>query len=336
MSHPAGKASSSFGMFLLILAVVTAGFLWMSSQAQNGPTLTLESPLNCKADDTNCPSLMKPVLGRSMVRGIEPPYRFVAFGDWGAGTPFQKEIASQLALQRQKSPFSAVLLLGDNFYPDGNVKKYGKPYFTDMYAPLIKSNVQFIVALGNHDRRGGFQDEQVKFFHMPGYYYTVKKPDVQFFVLDTNFFAKDQVQQQWLEKALRDAKTPWKVVLGHHPIYSSGEHGLNTELQKTLEPLLVKYIVDLYLAGHDHDYERFQPVQGVQHIVEGGGGAYLRGLDKPLPGSLVRLKTHSFLDFSLTPDNLHMDVIDSQGHIIDQAEWHKSVPVQEKPANKAG
>src|SRR5690554_1549045 len=67
------------------------------------------------------------------------PYRFVAFGDWGAGTPFQKAIAAQLHAQYEKQPFDSALLLGDNIYPIGDVKKFGKAYFTDMYSDLIKS-----------------------------------------------------------------------------------------------------------------------------------------------------------------------------------------------------
>jgi hypothetical protein len=78
----------------------------------------------------------------------------------------------------------------------------------------------------------------------------------------------------------------------------------------SLEPLLIEHKVNLYLAGHDHDYERFKPVQGVQYIVSGGGGAYLRNFNKPLPHSLVRLKAHHFLDFELKGSQLKMQVVD--------------------------
>lgn len=252
------------------------------------------------------------------------PYRFIAFGDWGAGTQFQKDVAQQVIQQYQKTPYDAALLLGDNIYETGNVQKHGKAFFTDMYAPLIQSHVNFIVALGNHDVVLGHGAEQVVFFAMPGFYYVVHKPNIDFFVLNSNTFAKDDVQQQWLKKALANSRAPWKVVMGHHPIYSSGEHGCNPGLQKTLEPLLVKNGVDLYLAGHDHEYERFKPINGVQHIVSGGGGAYLRDFEKPLPDSLIRVKAHHFLNFELNKGTLHMWVIDKTGQVIDQAEWSKT------------
>ena len=252
------------------------------------------------------------------------PYRFIAFGDWGSGTQFQKDTAQQMALQYTKAPFDAALTLGDNIYEVGNVTKLGKAYFTDMYAPLLQHQVHFIVALGNHDVVMGHGDSQVAFFKMPGYYYVTHKPNLDLFAINSNTFAKDAVQQQWLKKALAASHAPWKIVFGHHPIYSSGEHGSNPEMRKTLEPILVQNHVDLYLAGHDHDYERFKPIEGVQHIVSGGGGAYLRGFDKILPTSLVRVKANHFLSFELEPGSLRMTVIDKTGQVIDQAEWHKA------------
>ena len=249
------------------------------------------------------------------------PYRFIAFGDWGTGNPFQKAVAAQSISLYQKQPFDSVLLLGDNIYEFGDVKKYGKAYFTDMYAPLLKGGVQFIVALGNHDRRGGFQDDQVRFFGMPGYYYRVQKPDIDFFILDTNTFGNDEIQQKWLKKSLSESKAHWQIVMAHHPIYSSGEHGCNALLRKKLEPILIQNGADLYLAGHDHDYERFAPIQGIQYIVSGGGGAYLRDFSQIVPQSRVRLKTHHFLSFESDTSGLKMKVYDSTGAVVDQASW---------------
>jgi hypothetical protein len=262
-------------------------------------------------------------------------YRFVAIGDWGAGTQFQKDVAHQMWCAYQKEPFEAALLLGDNIYENGNVKKLGKAFFNDTYTPLIESGVHFLAALGNHDYKGGFQADQVRFFGMPSYYYQISKPErvgsVAFFALDTNQFARSEVQQRWLNKALSESTAPWKVVFGHHPIYSSGEHGNNRDLQKALEPILIKHHVDLYLAGHDHEYERFAPIKGVQHIVSGGGGAYLRDFNRPVGGSLVRKKAHHFLNFELDGQTLRLQVIDKTGQVIDSAQWQKQV---RKPAPK--
>lgn len=52
--------------------------------------------------------------------------------------------------------------------------------------------------------------------------------------------------------------TPWIVVLGHRPLYSSGMICANCST--AFEPLFLKYNIDLYLSGHFHVYERNAPI----------------------------------------------------------------------------
>ena len=62
----------------------------------------------------------------------------------------------------------------------------------------------------------------------------------------------------------------WLVVVGHYPVYSSGEHGDCEELVKYLQPLLETYNVSMYLAGHDHLSGHLQN-QGIEYFIAGGG-----------------------------------------------------------------
>ncbi|MEM0950652.1 MAG: metallophosphoesterase [Cyanobacteria bacterium P01_H01_bin.74] len=256
---------------------------------------------------------------------------FIALGDWGAGTPFQKQVAAQLATFHQAKPYASVFMLGDNIYPAGDVIKRGEQYFETMYAPLIEKKVNFIVALGNHDVIEGHGQEQIEYFKMPNNYYLKKLNTADCFIIDSNTFAEDEKQQQWLAKALHDAylETPnrWRFVMGHHPIYSSGAHRNDSDmkqLKQKLEPLLINGHVDFYLAGHEHDYERFSAIDSVVHVVSGGGGAYLRDLKTPyLPHSLVQKKAHHFLSFQVSTDTVQYKVIDSAGGVIDEESWSK-------------
>jgi hypothetical protein len=62
-----------------------------------------------------------------------------------------------------------------------------------------------------------------------------------------------------LQRAVANrAAVPWIVVAGHRPLYSLG--GFNAALRELLEPLLLKFQVDLYFSGHVHWYERLFPV----------------------------------------------------------------------------
>jgi hypothetical protein len=64
----------------------------------------------------------------------------------------------------------------------------------------------------------------------------------------------------------------------HHPLYSSGEtHGSEQDLQMLLEPLFVKYRMDVVFAGHEHFYERVKPQKGIYYFTCGGSAKLRRG-----------------------------------------------------------
>lgn len=249
------------------------------------------------------------------------PLRFIAFGDFGQGTPFQKKLGEVMASTYQQHPFSLALLLGDNIYPNGDIQRLAKTHFENPYATLIDRKVRFIAAIGDHDDHQGHIKDEKAYFRMPNDYYQVSQGPVDFFVLNTTYFVRNPKQRAWIQQALAKSKARWKIVIGHHPLYSSGRNGNTEGLKAILEPLLVQRGVQLYLSGHDHDYERFQPVNGVHYIVSGGGGSYLYNFKRILPNSQVHLKTHHFLMFEVTQDDLWMKAINRHGNVIDCVHW---------------
>ncbi|MBY0450155.1 MAG: metallophosphoesterase [Cyanobacteria bacterium] len=263
------------------------------------------------------------VLG--FLRAQEPtqasPLRWVAMGDFGSGMQAQQKVADRLWETYQHTPYQFMLSLGDNIYPIGNIKKLASDRIETPYAPLWAKGVGFYPVLGNHDVIAGFGPAQMAYFKMPGRYYTFSKGQdparVEFFALDTNTFHHDRQQQQWLRHALAESHARWKVVYAHHPVYSSGKHGSSKALSETLKPILEAAHVSLYLCGHDHDYERFQPVNHVEYIVSGGGGASLRQFDSPEPGSERRLSKHHFLLLSATAQSLTIEAIGVDGALLD-------------------
>lgn len=252
------------------------------------------------------------------------PLTLIAFGDNGSGSSAQMDLAKEMALQYQKEPFQIALLLGDNIYETGDVKKYGKKRFLIPYKPLLDNGVRFMPVLGNHDAWlwGLHTQDEITFFKMPNSYYDFIIKNVHFYALNTNQF--DGTQVAWLKGHLSRDPEEWKIVYGHHPMFSSGEHGSTPVLQSRLKPLLEQYHVDLYLCGHDHDYERFKPVNGVLYIVSGGGGARIRSFKKPLPESLVRLQAHHFLNLVIDQEQLTFQAIDQHGQIIDSGKIMKN------------
>jgi hypothetical protein len=90
-------------------------------------------------------------------------------------------------------------------------------------------------------------------------------------------------QAAWLEADLAGSDALCTLAYGHHPRFSSGDHG-DFDLIDDLYATLHEHGVDVYLAGHDHHYERtsrldpsggYKP-HGIRNFVVGTGGKSLR------------------------------------------------------------
>ena len=261
----------------LLLAFFTLGAGALG--AQQAPT-TVRPAVAAAVQTATAAQTAKPALE------VSPPsemgsVRFAIIGDSGTGDRRQYEVAAQMTKALQIFPFEFVIMLGDNIYgserPQDFVKKFEKPY-----EGILSQKIPFYASLGNHD------DPTQRFyknFNMNGQrYYTFKAPkpgldvlgDARFFALDSNYMSPEQLA--WLEKELKASGSEWKIPFFHHPLYSSGEkHGADEALREQLEPLFVKYGVDVVFAGHEHFYERIKPQKGITYFVNGSAAKRRRG-----------------------------------------------------------
>ena len=217
------------------------------------------------------------VLGGGPDRATE--VRFAVIGDSGTGQKPQYEIGRQMDLLHKKEGFGFVLMLGDNIYPNGNPKLF-KQRFEEPYKALLEDGVKFYASLGNHDiMKGGPGELEYPDFNMQGRnYYSFVEGDglAQFFALDSTRMNAEQLG--WLEDELRKSAARWKIAFFHHPLYSTClKHGSSLHLRACLEPLFVKYGMNVVFSGHDHVYERLKPSQGVYYFVTGAAGQLRKG-----------------------------------------------------------
>jgi 3',5'-cyclic AMP phosphodiesterase CpdA len=249
--------------------------------------------------------------------------RFAAIGDMGTGESPQYEVAQQMLKVRQAFPFEFVIMLGDNIYGGSKPVDFDKK-FAVPYKPLLDAGVKFYASLGNHDNTN---ERFYQPFNMNGEsYYAYKKGNVHFFVLNSNYM--DPKQLAWLEGQLKDAGNGgWKICYFHHPLYSSGQyHGPSLDLRKLLEPLFVKYGVDVVFSGHDHVYERIRPQQGIYYFMEGASGE-LR------PGNLAHTAItekgfdtdRSFVLSEITGDDMYFQTISRTGETVDSGVIHRTI-----------
>lgn len=247
-----------------------------------------------------------------------PLLRFVALGDFGTGEAGQYTVAGAMNDYRQKFPFSFVLLTGDNIYPGGEIEKIDR-VFEQPYRAIRQQKIPFYAVLGNHDIQTNNGEDEVRYpeFNMQGRYYTFTKDPVQFWAIDTNDNAAWSEQLTWLESSLAESKATWKIVFGHHPVYSSGLHGSSTRLQKYILPLLRRYGVHLYLNGHDHNYERTKPIEGTTYLTC-GAGASTRTVYRS-EWTAYSQDILSFASLEVYPKHITIQGIDSNCNVFDRS-----------------
>jgi 3',5'-cyclic AMP phosphodiesterase CpdA len=240
--------------------------------------------------------------------------KFAVLGDTGTGAQREYDVAQQMAAARATFPFDMVLMLGDNMYGRQErqdfVTKFERPY-----APLLAAGVLFYATLGNHDNQG---NRFYQGFNMGGErYFTFVKKNVRFFVLDTNQL--DPKQRAWLDEALQRSDDTWRICYFHHPLYSDGgRHGSDVSLRVALEPLLVKYGVDVVFSGHDHIYERIKPQKGITYFVSGAGGELRSGDVRPSGMTAAHYdQDQSFMLVEVAGDDLFFEAVARTGATVD-------------------
>lgn len=239
------------------------------------------------------------------------PVRFLAFGDSGGGGADQYALLDQM----YTVPFDLMIHTGDLAYDSGTISQYEDTVFA-VYGDLFR-NIPFFPAAGNHDYKTMSGAPFREVFNLPGTnekWYSYDWGRVHFAALDTE--SDYATQMAWLEQDLAATQAPWKILYMHKPPYSSGAHGSDMSLRKQLAPIAEKYGVQLVLTGHDHDYERIEPVNGVQYIVTGGGGIGTRSVGVSSFTVLSNDVIH-FVYGEVGIDELVLHAIDASGHEFD-------------------
>lgn len=274
------------------------------------------------------PAFLSSILGSdkpSDVAGREVPpieesprVRIATAGDTGTGDAAQQATADRMVEETLGEPYDALLLLGDLIYEKGDAAQVDSKVL-EPFKAVTSAGAQMLPVLGNHDYQSGEQRQIMTALGRDRLWYVEQIGPVRVVVLDSNQ-VDNPAQTQWLRDILAADSPPqtWTVVAMHHPAYSAGDHGSTTDVQETWSPLFAEYDVPLVLAGHDHDYQRSVPVDGVTYVVS-GAGAKLRATGNQ-DFTAVSASTRHFLDLLFYDDRLVGRAIDQSGRLVDAFE----------------
>lgn len=200
--------------------------------------------------------------------GGSPALHLAVVGDVGHPGRRLDAVGAAVARIDDAEPLDALVVLGDNVYPSGDPARLDDTVFRPFAAVLDHAPLYAI--LGNHDVMRNHAAAQVRLLGMPGRWWAHHLPgDVLLVGLDSTQL-DDPDQHAWLERTLASATERWRLVAVHHPAYSAGYQGASLAVRRRWSPLFARHGVQLVLSGHDHDYQRSVPVDGVTYVVSGG------------------------------------------------------------------
>lgn len=289
------------------------------------------------------------------------PFRFVAMGDGrsdDSSGPSPKW--NPILMEAVDANPAFILLTGDQVRAGDDTAQWvnwlAATEAGSRFVPLMPT-------LGNHDDDKVTGDGAMynQIFALPPNastqtedFYYFEYGDAIFVSLSMVSYKDDGFAQQaaWLDQVLTDHPRTWKIVFFHHPIYT-GTLGIQNLLElnhppnelgqnAALVPVFDKHKVDLVLAGHNHHYQRFQPMccggggdqgvvtgdpaTGTTYVITGGAGALtydlsFLGIDVPAllcltPGSAKCDGRHHFMIFDVDGLDLTAEVWTTSAQLL--------------------
>jgi len=249
---------------------------------------------------------------------IQGKFSFVVIGDNRSGDEVYKKLVSMI--MERKPGF--VINTGDMITTPGNKREWAK--FWEISKPIT---VPYFLTVGNHDAHPKVPLSEKRYreqVDLPGneLYYSFVAGNSLFIILDSCLDDQEKKitgeQLKWLEGVLAASRQKHKFVFLHHPLYTDlgkGHHAHDSidkypDSRDRLEALFAKSGVDAVFAGHEHYYER-RTVDGIVHIITGGGGAPL--YDKEEYGGF-----NHFIQMTVDGDRVNAEVVDISGKVRDR------------------
>jgi 3',5'-cyclic AMP phosphodiesterase CpdA len=240
--------------------------------------------------------------------------RLAVAGDVGHPSTELDLTVATIVAEHQRRPFDAIILLGDNIYPDGDPGRLGEAVL-DPFRPVLGRGVALAAVLGNHDVERGLGDDVARGLGMPGRWYERSFGPAQLIALDSTRI-NDREQMVWLSRVLKGVDPVFRIVALHHPPYSAGWHGSSRQVRHALGPLIRRHGVDLVLSGHEHDYQRSKCIRGTVYVVS-GAATHLRPTGRRRFTAAAH-RRHHFVDLWILEKEVIIRAIGHDGRPFDQ------------------
>ncbi|HLO31462.1 MAG TPA: Ig-like domain-containing protein, partial [Anaerolineales bacterium] len=212
-------------------------------------------------------------------------------------------------------------------------------------------------AIGNHEYENGVAPGYLDYWGLTQNsptYYSYDANGWHFIALNSNcgllhICAPGQAEYQWLLNDLNAHNNVCTIAYFHHPVFNVGYEGYATTMND-IWTLMVQHGVDIVLTGHDHDYQRWVPLDGninnqspnlfgnpsptgITEFVAGGGGHGIQTFkltdSRRVTGFDTSPNTFGALRMELNQYGASFQYINYQGTVLDSG----AVPCIGAPAD---
>jgi chitodextrinase len=303
---------------LAVSALMKDGFVSQLSSI----TITFNNGITTPPVNTNT---FTPASGTTPVPG--QPFVVAAAGDGADGAIYAGSVASLISSWNP----NLFLYLGD-VYEKGSPAEffnwYGTPgtLFGNFYS--ITNPV-----VGNHEYENGIAPGYFDFWNNIPSYYSYDTAGWHFIALNSNcsllrICASGQNEYQWLQNDLATHPNACTIAYYHHPVFNVGPEGYTTTM-KDIWSLLAQYGVTIVLNGHDHNYQRWIPLDGngnpsssgITEFVVGSGGhgiqTFVTTDSRLVVGYDTSPNSFGALQMQLNPEGVGYQFINYQGALLD-------------------
>lgn len=195
-----------------------------------------------------------------------------AVGDMAGENDGDSAVAAMLS----RHNFDALLTLGDHAYPTGSAEEFANLYeptygvFDDRVRPTP----------GNHDYVTPeaaayfdyFQRRSPTFTGDPYYAFTLGGWRIYSLNSQIGEGQPGSGMYEWLSNELEQNPADCVLAYWHRPTFTVGRKDNDEGGMALIWSLLGAHGADVVLAAHDHNYQRWEPIQGITSFVVGTGG----------------------------------------------------------------
>jgi calcineurin-like phosphoesterase family protein len=225
----------------------------------------------------------------------------------------------ELTAQLLENAPGTIISVGDNAYESGTLSEYKNCY--DPTWGRFKDRIKPVP--GNHEYETSGALGYFQYFNNIPSYYAYNLGSWRIYALNSEIDVSASSQQvKWLQADLAANLSQCVLAYWHQPRWSSGNHHGSNPSYQTLWQILYEAGAELVINGHEHNYERFAPMNaagqadplGLREFVVGTGGRNHYSFGSILPNSQVHDDTSfGVLKLSLHPGSYDWQFVPAAG-----------------------